>query len=178
MTETEIIEGCLKKNISCQQALFNKYAGVLMSICLRYATDKAEAEDMLQDTFVKIFTAIDKFRFQGSFEGWTKKIAVTTSLKKLQQKKIQFKEISFEQNALRLDPEIISILSEKEIIEAIASLPDGYRIVFNLYALDGYSHDEIAKLLHIKPVTSRSQLLKARKMLQKKILSNYKISSK
>jgi RNA polymerase sigma-70 factor (ECF subfamily) len=178
VTETEIIEGCVQKNVNCQQALFNKYGGVLMSICLRYAADTAEAEDMLQDTFIKIFSVIRKFRFEGSFEGWLKKIAVTTSLKKLQQKKIQFKELSFEKQDAPAEPEIISMLAEKEIIRAISSLPDGYRVVFNLYVLDGFSHDEIGGMLGIQPVTSRSQLLKARKMLQKKLGSFHKIPSK
>jgi RNA polymerase sigma-70 factor (ECF subfamily) len=177
VTETEIIEGCVQKKVNCQQALFNQYGGVLMTICLRYAADTAEAEDMLQDTFIKIFSAISKFRFEGSFEGWLKKIAVTTSLKRLQKKKIQFKDIPFE-TSVSVEPDIISALAEKEIIRTISSLPDGYRVVFNLYVLDGFSHDEIAGLLGIKPVTSRSQLLKARKMLQKKIGSPHKIPSK
>lgn len=178
MTEKEIIEGCVQKNVNCQQTLFNKYKGVLMSICLRYAADTVEAEDMLQDTFIKIFSAIRKFRFEGSFEGWLKKIAATTSLKKLQKRRIQFKDIPFEKPGAPVEPDIISTLAEKEIIRAISSLPDGYRIVFNLYVLDGFSHDEIGRLLGIKPVTSRSQLLKARKMLQKKIGSPNKIPSK
>jgi RNA polymerase sigma factor (sigma-70 family) len=178
VTETEIIEGCVQKNVNCQQALFNKYGGVLMSICLRYSADTGEAEDMLQDTFIKIFSSIRKFRFEGSFEGWLKKIAVTTSLKKLQQKKIQFKEISLEKPGQPVGPDIISTLSEKEIIRVISSLPEGYRVIFNLYVLDGFSHDEISRTLGIKPVTSRSQLLKARKMLQKKIGSFNKIPSK
>lgn len=178
MTEAEIIEGCVKQNVNCQRALFNQYAGRLMSVCLRYARDTFEAEDMLQESFITIFKAIHKFRFEGSFEGWVKKITVNTCLRKLRQKQVQFMEIFPGKSEEGFQPEIFSMLSEKEIISAISTLPEGYRIVFNLYVLDGYSHDEIAKLLSIKSVTSRSQLLKARKMLQKILLSKYKISSK
>lgn len=178
MRETEIIEGCVQKNVNCQRALFDQYAGVLMSVCLRYTPDTVEAEDALQESFIKIFKVIHKFRFQGSFEGWLKKIAVTTCLEKLRQKKMQFREVPSGKTDAGFQPEIFSTLSEKEIISVISTLPDGYRIVFNLYILDGYSHDEIANLLGIKPVTSRSQLLKARKMLQKILLSKFKISSK
>lgn len=145
-----------------------------MTICLRYARDTPEAEDFLQEGFIRIFASIHQFRFKGSFEGWIKRVVVTTCLKKLQKRKIQYHDISDAEKSTAFQPHIIPALAEKELIKMISRLPDGYRIVFNLHVLDGYSHDEISVLLDIKPVTSRSQLLKARKTLQKQILANNK----
>jgi RNA polymerase sigma factor (sigma-70 family) len=175
LTEEEIIKGCIHNDQRCQLALFKQYAGRIMGICLRYASVASEAEDMLQHTFIKLFDSIHQFRFQGSFEGWIKKIAVRTCLAALQKKQIQYADINAadfvaDTNTLHA----ISTLSQKELIEMIRRLPEGYRIVFNLYVIEGYTHDEIAAMLNIESVTSRSQLAKARRMLQKRILSQQK----
>ena len=168
MTEAEIIKGCVRKNVRCQRLLFDAYAGRLMTVCLRYACDTPEAEDMLQESFIRIFEAVDQYRFEGSFEGWLKKIAVNVCLKILQKKRIKFTEISsLELVTTTAEPQTFSSLSENELLKMISELPDGYRIVFNLYVMEGYSHDEIAGMLNIDATTSRSQLLKARRLLQK-----------
>lgn len=177
MTEGEIIKGCIRKNVRCQRLLFDAYSGRLMTVCLRYANDIPEAEDMLQESFIKIFEAVDQYRFEGSFEGWLKRITVNICLRILQRRKIKFLEVSaYEMIPDNSQPEALSSLSEQELIKMIRDLPDGYRIVFNLYVMEGYSHDEIAQMLGIETVTSRTQLVKARKMLQKKILSHQKIA--
>jgi RNA polymerase sigma factor (sigma-70 family) len=177
VTETEIIAGCLKKNVVCQYALFHRHARQLMSVCLRYAGDAAEAEDMLQESFIRIFTSLHQYRFQGSFEGWLRKITVHTCLRKLQQHKIRFDEIKVLETASdSLNPDAVSVLSEKELIRLISELPEGYRVVFNLSVLEGFSHDEIAAMLGIEPATSRSQLIKARRLLQKQIALHQKIA--
>ena len=178
MTEAEIIKGCKKKNIACQRLLFDAYAGRLMTVCLRYACDTPEAEDMLQESFIRIFEVIDQYRFEGSFEGWLKRITVTIALRILQKKKIKFSstEIVNDEHISVAEPKALSTLSETELLKLINGLPDGYKIVFNLYVMEGYSHEEIAEMLNIETVTSRTQLMKARKMLQKQILSNQKIA--
>ncbi len=176
MTEEEIIKGCIHNNAHCQHALFKQYAGRVMGICLRYASANSEAEEMAQHAFIKLFNAIHQFRFEGSFEGWVRKITVRTCLTALQKKHIQYADINMADFVV--DPNAvhaISALSEKELIEMIKRLPEGYRIVFNLYVIEGYSHDEIAAMLNIESATSRSQLAKARKILQKQILLQQKV---
>jgi RNA polymerase sigma-70 factor (ECF subfamily) len=176
VTENEIIAGCLKKNATCQHLLFAKYSRRLMTVCSRYAGTSSDAEDMLQESFIKIFSSIHQYRSEGSFEGWLRKIAVNTCLRKLQKTKIRFDDLStVEALSDDVHADVISTLTEKELIELISGLPEGYRIVFNLSVVEGYSHDEIAAILGIQPATSRSQLIKARRQLQKQLLEYQKI---
>lgn len=178
MNEEEIINGCLKKNIKYQRMLFDLYCGKLMSICLRYIHDRPEAEDALQETFIKIFTAIHQYKAEGSFEGWIKRITVNTCLKKLKKRKITFSDLSLSEEEMNVSSSLpLDTIHEKELIRMISNLPQGYRTVFNLHIIEGYTHEEIALILNIKPVTSRSQLIKARRLLQKQILLSQKIIS-
>jgi RNA polymerase sigma factor (sigma-70 family) len=176
LTEFELIKGCIQQNINCQRALFEQYAGKFMTVCLRYANDNMEAEDMLQEGFVRIFNNLHQFKFEGSFEGWMRRIVVNVALKHLQKKKLQFTEIKDNQHQPSLDARAYSHLGEEDILKLINQLPDGYRIVFNLNVIEGYSHEEISKMLNIQPSTSRSQLVKARKMLQEQIIQLQKIA--
>jgi RNA polymerase sigma factor (sigma-70 family) len=176
LTEEELIKGCKKNNTHCQHELFNMYAGRLMSVCLRYAHSTYDTEDMLQNAFIKIFSTINQYRFEGSFEGWLRRITVHVCLASLRKKNIQFIESSAAETIIDANAmQTVSRISEKDLIKMISRLPEGYRVVFNLYVVEGYSHDEIANMLKIEAVTSRSQLAKARKMLQKQILSQQKI---
>jgi len=179
LNEQEIINGCIDKNAVCQRLLFDKYAGSLLSICRRYARDPSGAEDMLQETFIKIFSNIHQYQFAGSFEGWIKKITVNYCLKYLKKKRIEFKDSTVTEAELNssIGPEILSSLSEEELMKMISNLPDGYRVVFNLYVIEGYDHNEIAGMLDIKATTSRSQLIKARRSLQKQVLLNQNSAS-
>jgi RNA polymerase sigma-70 factor (ECF subfamily) len=177
LTEYELIKGCIKQDPSCQRLLFEQFAGKMMTVCLRYANDSMEAEDMLQEAFIRVFNYIDQFKFEGSFEGWIRRVVVNTALKQLQKKKLSFTEIrDNNQQAPRLEPYVYSNLGEDELLKLISRLPDGYRTIFNLNVIEGYSHEEIAKMLDIQPSTSRSQLVKARKMLQNQILNLQKIA--
>ncbi|MEL6656855.1 MAG: RNA polymerase sigma factor [Bacteroidota bacterium] len=167
MTEKELIKGCVREDAHCQQQLFKLYAGKMMAVCVRYARHRLEAEDILQEAFVKVFDNLDKFAFKGSFEGWIRRIVVNTALKHNQRKYFTNEQIAVEHFPdSPLQPTAYSRLGEEELLRMIARLPEGYRVVFNLYAIEGYSHKEIAELLNIKESTSRSQLVKARKMLQ------------
>ncbi len=149
----------------------------MMGVCLRYTRHEMEAEDILQDAFIKVFDHIDKFEFKGSFEGWIRRIVINTALKNYGKKSFRHEQIGLEsQPELPLEPDIYAHLQEEELLRLIARLPDGYRIVFNLYAIEGYNHKEIAEMLGIQESTSRSQLVKARKMLQVMITDMQKIA--
>src|SRR5688572_12006270 len=142
----------------------------MFTVCMRYARTRAEGEDMLQDGFIKVFDNISKYNFQGSFEGWVRRIMVNTALKyysRLSFKNEQIGTENLDEGVQKADA--LDLIAEKELIRMIGNLPDGYKIVFNLYVFEGYSHKEIAERLNITESTSRSQLVKARKALQQKI---------
>jgi RNA polymerase sigma factor (sigma-70 family) len=178
LTEKELIQQCIGRNALYEQKLFQLYAPKFMSICLRYAGDMMEAEDMLQEGFVRIFGHIHQFKFEGSFEGWMKRILVNVCLKQLQKKRIQFVELPNEDYSHTpfTYGNTYSDLGMQDILRLVAALPDGYRLVFNLNVIEGYSHEEIADLLGIQASTSRSQLVKARKMLQQQINELQKVA--
>lgn len=170
MNETDLIQGCVRRDTIAQHTLFEKYAGILMTICRRYAGDQHEAEDMLQEAFINIFNHINQFKSAGSFEGWLKRITVNAAIKILQRRKIKIVGITNDQHELiSPDSNVISDLSAEDLLKLISQLPDGYRVIFNSYVIEGYSHDEIAGMLKIKTATSRSQLSKARAILKDKI---------
>jgi RNA polymerase sigma factor (sigma-70 family) len=180
LTDTELIKGCIKGDGHCQKALFNRYASPLLGVCQRYARNKEDAEDILQDSFVKIFGKLEQFKGEGSFEGWMRRVTVNTALKKYTVSRYT-KEFSVEQifEVAEANTEAssnFSHLSEKDLLALINSLPDGYRLIFNLYVIEGYQHDEIGKMLNIQASTSRSQLVKARQLLQREIIQSQKIA--
>jgi RNA polymerase sigma factor (sigma-70 family) len=175
LTEFQIIQGCIKGDARSQRSLFEQYAGKMLIVCLRYASDHMEAEDILQNGFVKIYKYISQFKHEGSFEGWMRRVMVNTALKHCQKKKIRFDELQPEMpGAPSIEPYVYSHLGETDLLHLIRQLPEGYRIVFNLHVIEGYSHEEIASMLGIKDSTSRSQLVKARRMLQAAIASVHK----
>lgn len=174
MTEEELIKGCVKKEYTCQRLLFDKYAGKMMSLCLRFSNNEHDAQDILQEGFIKAFDYIHQFKFEGSFEGWLRRVFISIATRQVNKRKLNFKDIDVaDSTEAAINPTIISRLSENEIHALIRSLPDGYRLVFNLSVIDGYSHEEIGTMLGIQASTSRTQLLKARKALQQMILKQY-----
>ncbi len=177
MTEEQLIKACIREDAASQKELFNRFSSRMLGVCCRYARNNADAEDILQDAFIKVFNKIHQYKFEGSFEGWIRKIVVNTALKKYTliryNKEVSIHENKFEQAQ---DPSAYGHLSVKDLLDLINTLPDGYRLVFNLYVIEGYQHDEIATMLGIQPGTSRSQLVKARNMLQKQITKLQKIA--
>lgn len=174
MTESALIEGCINKKRECQKLLFDRFAGKMMSVCLRYANHEQQAQDILQEGFIKLFAYIHQYRSEGSFEGWMRRIFVSVATRQISKQKILFSEIDIgNMRDYSIDPSVVSKISEDEIHLMIRSMPDGYRMVFNLSVIEGYSHDEIATMLGIQATTSRGQLLKARKYLQAMILKKY-----
>ena len=179
MTEDELIRGCLKDDASCQKEIFNRFAGRMLGVCNRYARNNADAEDILQDAFIKVFSKIYQFKFAGSFEGWIRKIVVNTALKKYSLRRYEKEVVGYEikdRGESSMEPSAYAHLNQKEIMDMINNLPNGYRLIFNLYVIEGYQHDEIAEMLGIQSGTSRSQLVKARNMLQKQILQLQKVA--
>jgi RNA polymerase sigma factor (sigma-70 family) len=176
VTEYELIQGCVREDRTAQRELFNRYAGKMMTVCLRYARHRMEAEDLLQDSFIKVFDHIHAFESKGSFEGWIRRIVVNTALKNVSKHSFQKEGIGME-GVLESseDPSVYAHLSELELLDFIAKLPKGYRICFNLYVIEGFSHREIGEMLKIEESTSRSQLVKARNMLQNMVLKSQRV---
>ncbi|MDO8971397.1 MAG: sigma-70 family RNA polymerase sigma factor, partial [Saprospiraceae bacterium] len=139
----------------------------MFAVCLRYARTREDAADILQDGFMKVFDKLGQFQFQGSFEGWVRRVMVNTALRAYQKQRYDFELTGFERlPETPVDPDAVAILSEAELLNLVRNLPDGYRAVFNLVAIEGYSHAEAADLLGIQESTSRSQLTKARRYLE------------
>lgn len=179
MTEIELIKGCLRENTSCQKEVFERFASRMLGVCQRYARNSADAEDILQDAFIKVFNKLGQFKFEGSFEGWIRRIVVNTALKKYSLVRYEKEFTGYdvpENQEVQSAPAAYAHLTEKDLLVLINSLPDGYRLIFNLYVIEGYQHQEIASMLGIQPGTSRSQLVKARTMLQKQILQLQKVA--
>ena len=168
MTLEELIIQCKKQDAKAQEVLYRNYSGVLFGICLKYSPNKTEAEDNLQDAFITIFKRIDQFKGKGSFEGWMKRITVNTVLQKYRKKKLY--EIPNEQ---QIEAPDVAVETEdvplQYLLKIIQELPDRYRLVFNLYVLDGYSHKEIGDMLGISDGTSKSNLARARMILKTKV---------
>ncbi|MCB0526198.1 MAG: sigma-70 family RNA polymerase sigma factor [Saprospiraceae bacterium] len=170
MSEQELIRGCLRGSVKCQRALYQQFAGKMYGVCLRYARNSSDAADILQDGFLKVYSKLEQFEHQGSFEGWIRRIMVNTALRAYQKQRFDQETYAYENlPESPVDPDAVSALSEAELLAIIRTLPDGYRAVFNLVAMEGYSHAEAAEQLGIQESTSRSQLTKARRWLSEQI---------
>jgi len=176
ISESDIIKGCQAKDQRFQKALVLQNTSVLMMVAIRYTKNYHSAQDVLQESFVKIIQGIDKYEETGAFLSWMKKIVINTALSKKRPKREQFEKVGLEfSREQEIQPEAYERLNTEEIIELINTLPNGYREVFNLSAIEGFSHKEIGELLNISESTSRTQLLKARRMLQSKLIKLNKI---
>lgn len=171
MDELALVEFCIKGDQRAQQKLFEMFAPKMMGVCLRYTKDVERAEDVMQEGFIKVFTKLDKYSGQGSLEGWVRRIMVNTALDQLR-KESKFKaNISMDvvDYKVEFDGQILSSLMEQDLLKLIREMPDGYRTVFNMFAIEGYSHKEIAKKLEVSENTSKSQYSRAKAFLRIKI---------
>ena len=168
--EHDLIEGCLLGNPIMQKKLYDQYAPKMFGICMRYAANSEDAKDILQDAFVKVFVNLGKFKGTGSFEGWMRRVFVNTAIEHYR-KKNQLYAISEnqEENISNHEVSALDALEADDIIRLISELPNGYRTVFNLFAVEGYSHREIATMMNISEGTSKSQYARAKAWLQEKI---------
>jgi len=165
-TDAELVAGCVKGIRTAQEALYHRFKSILFGICLRYSEDRCEAQDILQESFIKIFTGIGQFKNEGSLEGWMKRVTVNYSIEHYRKKQRRAPTTELDESHYE---EVTSIISDYEdlemITEAIQKLPDGCRTVFNMFIVEGYSHKEIGQELGITEGTSRAQLAYARKKL-------------
>lgn len=168
MTEEAILQGCIQNNASSQRELYTRYSPKMLAVCYRFAHNREDAEDMLQEGFIKVFSQIHTFRSQGAFEGWIRRIVVHTCINHLKKNKRFNESVDIiHANSIQVREESVpSIVQAKQIVECIRLLPLGYRTVLNLYAIEGYSHKEIAEMLDIEESTSRSQYTRAKQMLE------------
>jgi len=168
MTEELMLGGCLSNNAASQEALYSRFSPRMLGVCYRFAKNREDAEDMLQEGFIKIFSQIHQYRSEGALEGWIRRIIVHTCINLLKKNK-KFSDsldISFAGGVGVREENIPSIMQAKEVVECIRLLPIGYRTVLNLYAIEGYSHKEIGGMLDIEESTSRSQYTRAKAMLE------------
>lgn len=172
--EQELIAACQEGKSWAQKKIYELHAPTMMSVCYRYVNDWETARDLLQDGFIKVFTKANAYSGSGSFVGWMRRIFVTTSLEYLRQNDAlrQTESIDAYNNHIEdMNVTVLEKISADDLMACVAKLSDGYRTVFNLYAIEGFSHTEIADLLNISEVTSRSQFMRARKILQKNVQS-------
>ncbi len=171
ISETDLISGCISGDRQMQEELYNRFAGKMNAVCLRYSNNADDARDLLQEGFIKVYRNLHKFRAEGSFEGWVRRVFVNSSIEQFRKKSIQLLTVSDKEESTIEDADIsaLDLLAEKDIISLVQELSPGYRTVFNLYVIEGYSHKEIAAQLGISEGTSKSQLARARSILQKKV---------
>lgn len=166
-----LIEGCINNEHAAQRAIYLQYAAKMFAVCLRYGKTKMVAEELLQSGFVKVFQSVSRFRGEGSFEGWIRTVMVNTAIEYYRQavKVRETKELTPELDPAGSYGSALDSLAMEDLLLLIAALPDGYRMVFNMYAIEGYSHKEIAAQLGITEGGSKSQLSRARQLLQRAI---------
>jgi RNA polymerase sigma-70 factor (ECF subfamily) len=170
-TETQLIAALRRGESRAHKVAYERFAGRMLGVCMRYCANRDDAEEVMLDGFMRVFEKIDQFREDGSFEGWIRRIMVTESLMFLRKNKQWRQEIPIEDASI--EPDYVwadSAIQENDLLRMVNQLPDGYRTVFNLYAIEGYSHAEIAELLGISEGTSKSQLSRARVILQATIV--------
>lgn len=174
MTETseqKLIDQCIQGDRSAQKALYDRLSALMYSVCIRYVGDRSVAQDILQEGFITLFSKLESFRGNGSFEGWARKIFVNTALMYLRKKDAirMSEDIDSARNMASGMASQVESIGYKELMRLITTLPTGFRTVFNMYVVEGYSHKEIAEMLNISETTSRTQLSRARLWLQSRI---------
>ena len=171
MSLEKLINKCKQRDIRAQSEVYQLFAGKLFALCLKYSKNYQEAQDNLQDGFITIFNKIEQYKFKGSFEGWLKRIIINTALQKYREKNVL--NLISEEIPEEIEVEIDEFdISLDFLLKIIQELPNRYRLVFNMYVLDGYSHREIAELLEISEGTSKSNLSRSRHILKKKVEEN------
>lgn len=172
LSEKELIEGCIRQDRRAQRELYEKYSARMFPVCVRYVGDRDKAKDVMQEGFITLFTKIESYSGEGSFEGWIRKIFVNTALMQLRKNDVlnNSSDIADIQGGVSIDIDMIETLDGKEVVRLISNMPVGFRTVFNLYVIEGFSHQEISGKLNISEGASRSQLSRARVWLQERIL--------
>lgn len=170
LTDSDLIKGCIAGDRRIQETLYRQFSPKMYAVCLRYSGNADDAQDLLQEGFIKVFNNIHRFRSEGSFEGWIRRIFVNTSIEHFRKKTNLYTISEAEENTIEnKDLSVLDNLSEKDIMGLVQELSPGYRTVFNMYVVEGYSHKDIGTLLGISEGTSKSQLARAKGILQKMV---------
>jgi RNA polymerase sigma-70 factor (ECF subfamily) len=175
-TDKELIERCLENDSRAQEFLYKRFSRRMYGVCLRFARNTLEADDILQEGFIKVFTYLKDFRKDGSLEGWIRRTFINTAINYYHSKENEWKETSIDkaESYHSSTEDVLSKISTADLLELIRQLPEGYRMVFNLYVIEGYNHQEIAEMLNISENTSKSQLSRARLALQDRLVQRKK----
>lgn len=178
LNEYDLIQGSINGDRQIQELLYNRFSAKMYAICLRYSGNTDDAQDLLQEGFIKVFKNLNKFRGDGSFEGWLRRIFVNTSIEHFR-RKVNLYSVTeaHEVNIEDKETNVLDNLAEKDIMDMIQQLSPGYRAVFNLHVIEGYSHKEIADMLEINEGTSKSQLARAKSVLRKMVENRLNITS-
>jgi len=171
-SDSELVNYCIKGDKKALRHLYTKYASKMFGLCLRFAKNKMEAEDILQDGFIKIYSNLESYRHEGSLEGWIRRTFVNTAINSYKRKAKSRDELDIDELEVNdsANNSAIEQMSANEILDYIQEMPDGYRMVFNLNVIEGYTHKKIAEILDISENTSKSQLSRAKALLRKKII--------
>lgn len=174
INDTELVNCCLSNNRKYQELLYKRYASKMYSICLSYAKNKDDAKDILQNGFVKIFTSLKNYRNSGSLEGWIKRIIINTAIDYYRKELVDLRNVNIEfADTKEIEASVLEDINTKELLNLVHKLPEGARIIFNLYAIEGYNHAEISEILKISVGTSKSQFSRAKTLLQNWIQNIY-----
>jgi RNA polymerase sigma-70 factor (ECF subfamily) len=175
-TDKELIERCLVNDPRAQEFLYKRYSRRMYGVCLRFARNTMEADDILQEGFIKVFSFLKDFRQDGSLEGWIRRTIVNTAINFYHSKENEWKETTIDKAEYyqSTTEDILGKISTADLLSIIQELPEGYRMVFNLYVIEGYNHQEIAEMMHISENTSKSQLSRARMALQERLTQRKK----
>jgi len=178
IAEEQLLEACLSNSPIAQKALYERFSRKMMGVCLRYANSAEEAQDILQDGFIKVFNNLSKFKKEGSLEGWVRRIMVNTALENYRKTKKERQNVDLDNVSYQLEHNdyIIESMEARSLLKLIQTLPSGYKTIFNLYAIEGYTHKEIGVQLDISENTSKSQYSRARTYIQKMIKVESKIA--
>lgn len=174
MTEEQLVKACISGDAIAQKKFYDLFAKKMMGVCLRYTSNYDEAQDVLQDGFIKVFGKLPKFVNKGSLEGWVRRIMVNTALDQYRKNKKYHKDVEIDAVSFKLEKNdyIVESINADDLLKIVQTIPEGYRVVFNLFAIEGYSHKEIAKQLGVTESTSKSQYSRAKKMLRKLLVEN------
>jgi RNA polymerase sigma factor (sigma-70 family) len=170
VSETDLIRGCLDGNRRMQKQLYDQFSSKMYAVCLRYMGNSDDAQDVLQEGFIKVYKNLERFRGDGSFEGWVRRIFVNTAIEQIRKKKIDVSITEKEEETIEYKTiTAVDKINEKDLLKVVQELSPGYRTVFNLYIVEGFGHKEISEMMGISEGTSKSQLARARMILQEKI---------
>lgn len=171
MDDTSLVIECVKGNVRAQRELFDKYARKMLGVCMRYAKDTEQAEDILQDGFVKVFNKLKDFKNEGSLEGWVRRIMVNTALDQIRKNAKTMGDLNIDDVGYKIENNdfMVENLMAEDLMKMVQAMPEGYKVVFNMFAIEGYSHSEIADTLGISENTSKSQYSRARAYLRERL---------